>query len=51
MDQPINKRSEVDLLGHHGNIGPPSMTPDLHVDVLLLGISNTVVKIGIKMRI
>ena len=50
MDQPIDWRSESALLGLPEKISPPSVTPDLYVVLLMWLLSNTVVKIGIKMR-
>lgn len=35
VDRMIDRRSEGALIGRAGNIGPPSMTSDLHVVVLL----------------
>lgn len=50
VDQPLNRRSEGTLLGYSRNIGPPSITPELHEVLLLWWLSNTIVKIIIKIR-
>lgn len=50
VKQPISRRSKGTLLGCPRDIGHPSITPNLHITILMWWISNVAAEIRSKIR-